>query len=123
MADYLTFEEVDGRRKGSKLIWVFEEKNLYFPKEKRSGRDEYLCYQNKIDTNGVKCSARCMIDSNRKITKGVVPHSAHSNHESIYKDLKTRSDVVNACHAAASALEDLHVSVPNQQIFIRELAK
>lgn len=121
--DFRTYEMVEGRRKGSKLLWVYEEKNLYGFKEERSGRKEYFCYQNKIDPNGVRCSARRMIDANGIITAGVVPHSIHSNHESIYKDLKSRSDVINACSAAASALEDLHVTVPNQQIFTRELAK
>lgn len=123
MCDFLTFEETAGRRRGSKLVWVFEEKNLYIFKEERGGRKEYLCYQNKIDPNNVKCSARRIIDPSGKMTTGALSHSAHPNHEMFYKDLKTRSDVINGCTAAARALDHLHVTVPNQQIFTRELAK
>lgn len=64
-----------------------------------------------------------MIDLEGVVTTNTIPHSCHTDHSSLYEDLKTRSAIVNSCIQAAAALEGLHVSVPNQQIFTRELSK
>lgn len=119
----LTYEIVEGHRKGSKLLWIKEERYLYFMKDKRvDGRTVYLCYQNRFSGNG-SCSARCSIDNQGALTTNKINHSCHTDHESTYKDLKTRSAIVDSCIQTATALKDLHIPVPNQQIFTRELAK
>lgn len=120
--DFLTFEVVEGKRKGSQLIWINEEKFLHFKKDERAGRKVYQCYQNKIDKNS-PCSARRLIDSKGIVTTNAIPHSSHLSHGSIYSDMKTRSGIIDSCIQAATALEGLHVTVPTQQIFTRELAK
>lgn len=119
----MNFEEIEGKRKGSKLVWIPEEKYLYSKKDERAdGKRIYLCYQNRIDENQ-PCPARRFIDIAGVVTTNEVPHSCHQDHNLIYKDMKTRSDVLNSCIQAASALEGLHISVPNQRIFTRELSK
>lgn len=121
--NFLTFEVIEGKRKNSRLIWIVEEKFLYSIKDGRAdGRKVYLCYQNKIDGNS-PCSARRLIDSNGVVTTNALPHSHHPDHESIYKDMKSRSGIIESCIQAATVLGDLHISVPTQQIFTRELAK
>lgn len=119
----LTFEEVEGKRKNSKLVWIVEEQYLYFKKDERAdGRKVFLCYQNRIDPSQ-NCPARRSIDVKGVVSTNAIPHSCHADHSSIYKDMKTKSAIVNSCIQAATALEGLHVSVPNQKIFIRELSK
>lgn len=120
--NFLTYEEVEGRRRGSKLIWVMEEKCLYSIKDVRNEKRVYLCYQNQIDPT-LGCSSRCSIDSSGIMSSNSIPHSNHSNHVSIYEDLKTRSNIIDSCVEAANVLKDLHVTIPNQQIFTREIAK
>lgn len=121
--NFLTFEEIEGKRKNSKLIWIVEEQYLYFKKDERAdGRKVYLCYQNRIDSNQ-PCPARRSIDSKGIVTTNTMPHSNHTDHRFIYEEMNTKSAIVNSCIQAATALKDLHVSVPNQQIFTRELFK
>lgn len=121
--DLLTYEEVRGKRKNSKLIWIKEEKYLYLKKDERSdGTIVYLCYQNKINGN-IECSARRSITPNGLVIKNAIPHSCHPNHESIYADLITRLNINESCAKAAAALDGLPVSVSNRLIFTRELAK
>lgn len=118
--NFLTTEVVEGKRKNSKLIWIAEEKFLYFLKDTRRDQKIYQCYENRT---GSKCPARRIIDSNGKVTMNASPHSNHLSHESIYNDMKTRSNIIDACMQAANVLDGLHVTVPSQQIFTRELAK
>lgn len=119
----MNFEEVEGKRKGSKLIWIPIEQYLYFKKDARiDGSNVYLCYQNRLDKSQ-PCPARRTIDSVGTVTTNQMPHSCHGNHKSLYDDLKTRSSILDSCIQAASALEGLHMPVPNQQIFTRELSK
>lgn len=121
--NFLTAEEVEGKRKNSKLIWIVEEQLLYFKKDERTdGKKVFLCYQNIIDSSQ-PCPARRFIDLEGVVTLNALPHICHNDHRSVYEDLKTKSGVINGCIQAAKALEGLHVSVPNQQIFIRELSK
>lgn len=119
-----TAEVVEGMRKGSNLIWIPEEKYLYSIKDVRGDgpnqRKIHLCYENK---KGGSCPARRIIDSNGHVTTNSLPHSNHSNHELYYKDMKTRSDIINTCAQTATLLDGLHQTVPSQQIFTRELAK
>lgn len=125
--DFLTAEIVEGKRKDSKLVWVVEEKYLYYKKDERSdGTVVYLCYHNRINNSSDKqhpCPARRHIDSTGRVTTNQIPHSNHTDHEQLYADLKTRSGIIQSCIQTASALEGLHVTVPTQKIFTRELAK
>lgn len=118
--DFLTAEIVEGKRKNSKLVWIPEEKFLYFLKDTRHDQKIYQCYENRT---GSQCPARRTIDSTGKVSMNALPHSHHSSHESIYNDMKTRSNIIDACTQAANVLDGLHVTVPSQQIFTRELAK
>lgn len=120
--NFLTAEIVEGKRKGSKLVWIPEENHLYYIKDERGARKVYLCYQNREDKNS-SCPARRFIDSDGQVTSNQIPHANHPNHEQIYNDLKTRSKIIQSCIQASTALEDLHVTVPTQQIFTRELAR
>lgn len=121
--DFLTFEVVEGKRKNSKLIWIPEEKFLYFKKDERAdGRIVYLCYQNQINKDS-SCPARRSIDLRGNVTTNATTHACHTDHQSLYNDMKSRSGIINRCIQAAAALEGLHVAVPNQQIFTHELSK
>lgn len=120
--DHLTHTFVEGHRRGSRLVWVHEEKFLYFKKDERSGKTSYLCYENQLQHSQI-CSSRCLIDSEGIMTKNSIPHSGHSNHQAVYDKLKTRSSIIDSCEQAASVLEDLHFTIPTQQIFNRELSK
>lgn len=119
--DLLTYEELKGKR--SIIIWIKEEKFLYYKKDERSdGTKVYLCYQNKIDKS-TACSARRSITPSGLVTKNAIPHTCHSSHESFYNDFKTRSDINESCKAASNVLDGLPISVPSRHIFTRELAK
>lgn len=121
--DRPTFEIVEGRRRNSRLLWVPEEKMLYSIKDVRgNGQKVYLCYHNIIN-KFPPCSARRFIDKNGVMISNTIPHSHHMNHEAVYKDLKTRSAIIDSCVQAATAMEGLHVPVPTEKIFTRELAK
>lgn len=120
--NFLTYQEIEGRRRGSRLMWVFEDKYLYVKKDTRSGKRVYSCYQNQIDPKA-KCASRRFIDENGIMTTNWITHTPHHDHTSIYEDLKTRSNIIDSCVEASNALRDLHVTIPNQQIFTRELAK
>lgn len=120
--NFLSFEEVEGLRKNSKLIWIPEEKNLYFYKDQRaSGTKVYLCYENRSDAGS--CPARRSIDIAGVVSTNGVSHSNHSSHEIIYENMKSRSAIIDGCIDAARSLDGLHMTIPNQQIFTREIAK
>ncbi|XP_055308039.1 uncharacterized protein LOC129572142 [Sitodiplosis mosellana] len=120
--NYFTHEFVEGHRRGSRLLWVPEEKYLYFKKDDRSGKTIYLCYENQLQNEQI-CSSRRSIDSEGTMTTNSIPHSCHSNHQAVHDKLKLRSHIIDSCEHAAHALEDLHFTIPTQQIFTREVAK
>lgn len=121
--NFLTAEEVEGKRKNSKLIWIVEEQFLYSKKDVRAdGTKVLLCYQNKIDSSQ-PCPARRLFDLKGVVTTNGLPHARHENHRSVYDDMKTRSNIISGCIQAATALEGLNLPVPNQDIFTRELSK
>lgn len=121
--NFLTFEITEGERIGSKLLWVPEEKHLYYNKDTRkNGRIVYLCYENRLDKSN-SCSARCFVDPSGKLTTNATPHSNHKNHKAKFEDLKSTSAIKNTTIQVAHVLRDLHVTVPTQHIFTREMAR
>lgn len=125
----LTVEKIRGHRTDTFLFWIPEEKYLYAKKEERSGKIECICYQS-ILTNPkkarseqiVKCTARRIIDSQDQVTSNGIPHSIHSNHELIYKDLISRKNIADTCIGIKNLLGDIPVKVSVGDIFTREIA-
>lgn len=101
--NFLSYESLEGLRKESKLIWIPEEKYMYFHKDTRvSGNRVYLCYQNRFE-NG-SCKSRRRIDVKDRVETNHVLHSNHLDHEFIYEEMKSKSAITDGCIDAAKAL-------------------
>ena len=58
-----------------------------------------------------------------KCRRKKIPHTKHENHETIYKELKTRNGFLDQVLMVNNVLEGLSVKVSNRDIFTLELAK
>lgn len=135
------FEYVIGERRNARLVYVLEENNLFVTQAKRNGKEEYICYQKFLSKTGNKktskkskkrrngknssnpCTARIVIDANGKCYRNKVPHSAHDNHEFIYKDMVTKNRIISRSLAIKDALDGIPLEVPTHDVFTHELAK
>lgn len=78
---------------------------------------------NKKKLSPLKCNARAIVDSSGKCSRNKVVHSAHSNHEHIYKNMVTKNSVIEKCLAFKETSKGLSIKVPAYDIFTMELAK
>lgn len=124
------YELIRGLRRDSKIIWVPTDKCLYVRKESRRGCDEYICYQTilgdakkKNILNIPMCTCRVKIDiATGKLLPRKKSHTAHNDHELLYKDMKSKNKITDDVIAISEACKGLSIKVPINDIFTREIA-
>lgn len=92
MSDYTM---IQGFHEGRELLYLHGEKHLFCYSNERSGQTEYACYEQhrpvryKNDQKDKSvCKARVFL-KNGKVRRNGIQHDSHSNHELIFRDLKT----------------------------------
>lgn len=116
---------------GGDILYLKEEKHLFYRKIARNGNVEYACYQSillknkkrsKSDVKVIPCTARAIIHGN-ECSRNKIKHSKHDNHELIFRDLETLNAVKEKC----KILQEINPIVSHKAsakiIFLQEMAK
>lgn len=117
--------KVKGQWSDALLLYAPQDQYLYVKKCECGGKIEYVCYQTilcKSDAGAQRCTSGVQVQ-NEICTRKKNGHTLHASHQRIYDDLVTRHKINDACIAFKEQCEDLGMSVPAKQIFIREMAK
>lgn len=128
---YHDYEWVTGRQHTAKLLYSKSQKCLFTKCISRNGGTDYICYQQILKKNTklnaleavIPCTSRVKVMPDGKYKSKLIGHSAHENHEHIYKDLKTKADFLDKVKTLENMLEGLPVNVSNRDIFTIEMAK
>lgn len=126
--EQVSVEIIPSSRSDGCLMWAASEKHLYFKKStQKNGKEDWICYQemlSKTQKNAVRCTSRLSVDRSTLIaTRKKIPHSHHENHELLYKDLLSRTNIVNDCVQLKKLCEGLSMNIRAHDVFTRELAK
>lgn len=118
---------IEGHQKGSLLLWAPEEKHLFVRKgtPTKSGDIDWICYQTILrqqDPNETECTSRLKRTTNGICFRNFLTHTAHKNHEIIYKDLMSKHKIVSDSVQFDKLCEGLAMKVPVNDFFTRELA-
>lgn len=79
----VNFQFVEGFRKGSRLVWAFEEQHLFYfnSYSKKTQSSGYTCYEDN-------CSARIFVkDDGRAFKIAAKKHKIHNTHYETYKHM------------------------------------
>lgn len=95
----------------------------------KSGTD-YVCYQTilrKNTKNNAKeeiraCTSRVKIGKHGECKSKTIPHSIHANHELIFKDFKSKNNIIDDVVTLSKQLKNLSTQVSTLDVFTRELA-
>lgn len=114
---------------GGDILYLKEEKHLFYRKIERNGSVEYACYQsillkNKNQSKSITpCTSRAKIDGNKVCSRNTICHSKHANHEVIFRDLVTLNAVKDKCRMLQEILPIESHKASAKLIFLREMAK
>lgn len=118
---------VAGKRKNSCLLYLPEEKKLFYKTSSRRDNSEYYCYERILSerdkSNGnckLKCSARVSI-KNGICMRNSTQHISHDNHEKIFNDLIPANKIKTMCATLGASLPTHKIST--KEIFYQELSK
>lgn len=81
--DSLEYEFIRGHRRGSELLYIPSEKQLFVQKSKLTNVKSFVCYQSilkqnkKNKENIVSCTARVTINNENICVRKNIAHSCH----------------------------------------------
>lgn len=121
---------------GSTLVYLHDEKHLFFHTKNRNGQDEYNCYENILpaeysqsnqmnDTGKEKlrCSAKIFINGEKVCRRNKIQHKDHGNHDLTFRDLKTLHEIKEKCRFLSEWCPLSAHKISVKEIFMVELAK
>lgn len=118
----LAYSFTKGFHDGNLLVYLPEEKHLYYKTNDRpSGQQDYACYE-KILNKGHNCKSRFHLSADMSCWKNNVPHSDHENHELTFKDMQTLDDMRKKCRYIVDNFPSAH-KIPLKEIFMSEMVK
>lgn len=121
---------IQGIKEGSQLLHVLPEDMLYVKKVERNGDVEWICYQtilckpkkNKKEQS-VMCTARIKQRRDGTFERMGKPHTNHTDHESIRRDMKKRNNMKTACRRIQQQHPEEAHKISERHIFQREIAQ
>lgn len=120
---------ITGFKEGSSLLYLKEEKNLFFRKNKelQNGKIHWACNASNIPAiygQPDSCPARCTMDLIKsEIYRNNAAHIHEANHEIVFRDLESLNAMKNHCrYLAANFPYSAHL-IPVKEIFLSEMAK
>lgn len=118
--------------RGSELLYMLSEKNLYRFKRNRDGAKDYICYQTVLSKPTKRQPARnedrCECNGSIQLypdgsVRIMSQHVTHRNHEGIMKDMQKSNNMKEKCRLLRDDFtEDAH-KMSSSHIFHREIRK
>lgn len=121
-----------GRREGCEILYVPAEKHLYVKKSSTKNVVKYICYQHilrgkknkKNRDKYLECGARLSLNINTKICiKRNLPHSNHTNHEIIKKDIDSYNNMKDMSRKLRKMDLASVQKIPVEEVFNSEISK
>lgn len=127
---------------GGTLVYLHEEKHLFYHTNDRNGQIEYSCYekmlpteysqpcndqmanrQHNVEKKKMRCSAKIFVNGENVCRRNKMQHYSHANHHLVFLDLKTLHEIKEKCRFLFEWCPLSAYKMSAKEIFMIELAK
>lgn len=122
---------------GGTLVYLHQEKHLFYHTNDRNGQAEYSCYETILpeeyhcnehgekqqEKKKIRCSAKIFINNENTCRRNKMEHHDHSNHDLLFRDLKTLHEIKEKCRFLSEWCPISAHKISAKEIFMVELAK
>lgn len=124
----MEFTYIKGFRGGS-LLYLHQEKHLFYQTHNRDGRLEFSCYDNNLpkdykssEQQSRKCNAKVIVKEDI-CRRNNTDHQCHANHELVFRDLQTLNEIKERCQKVSEWCPISAHKISAKEIFMTMLAK
>lgn len=86
----VTFEIIGGKRRNSKLLYIFSQEQLYIKKSESKGKKYYVCYVQDCKSRVILANDECVHSA------GFADHN-HGSQKELYEELKVLNGIKKEC--------------------------
>lgn len=107
------FVKINGKRRNSELIYVFNQKQLYCKNKNYKNNINYKCYIKN-------CNARMIIELPGNFLvrgKNFENHNHSTNQEELFEELQLLNRIKNDCESSANMLSDINAMSGVRKVF------
>lgn len=131
----MNYTRIEGFRGGT-LVYLQEEKHLFYHTNDRNNHAEYCCYENilpneysKVNREGgsekkkLRCPAKVFVSGENVCRRNKMQHHDHGNHDFVFRDLTTLHETKEKCRFLSQWCPLSAFRISAREIFMVELAK